>query len=100
MTSAPVAYLVETPKERLSTLEKSLVGLPWQRGAAGRRGEAVGRGRRPLPARPEPGAHQQGARHAEAAEVVVGATSEAGAHGPLSREPADEARRRRLSKPA
>jgi hypothetical protein len=29
MTSALVAYLVETPKERLSTLEKSLVRLPW-----------------------------------------------------------------------
>src|SRR5271165_2047097 len=38
---------------------------------------------------------RQGARHAKAAaEVAVGAIGEAGAHGPLSREPADEARRR------
>jgi hypothetical protein len=29
MTSAPVAYPVESPKGRLSTMEKSLVGPPW-----------------------------------------------------------------------
>ena len=82
----PVAYLVGTPKGRLSKLEKSLVGLPWREVRPGVEVKLLAEDDDLYVLAQSRARIDKERRHAKAAaEVAVGATGEAGAHD-LSRE--------------
>ena len=59
----PIAYLVGTPRGRLSQLEKAFLELPWEKGSGSGRRQATGAAGRTLHPGPQPGSKVERTLH-------------------------------------